>query len=165
MKSAYLYKDKIIIDGSSYDVENLHRLPPGLKPDEICVREDEKTLIFWHEQSPLSNFHPADFILDGEPYNCVEQFYCSKMAATFGDQDSVNRIMAAKIPAKQKEEAKKIKGFVQSQWDMVKYDTMKTGVQAKFNQNTVLRDYLISTSDKTLGEPSAKDKTWGIGLI
>ena len=41
---------------------------------------------------------------------------------------------------------------------------MVAGNLAKFEQHDDLRDYLLGTGDRVLGEASPVDRVWGIGL-
>jgi len=35
---------------------------------------EEGYTLFWRSQSPFSQWHPAQFTVDGITYNCAEQF-------------------------------------------------------------------------------------------
>ena len=45
-----------------------------------------------------------------------------------------------------------------------KYDVVKNGNRAKFEQNPDLKKLLLATGNAILAEASPKDKIWGIGL-
>lgn len=49
-------------------------------------------------------------------------------------------------------------------WNAVKYDVVKDGNRAKYEQNPDLKKLLLATGNAVLAEASPKDKIWGIGL-
>ena len=49
-------------------------------------------------------------------------------------------------------------------WDAVKYNIVKAGNKAKFEQNPDLMKLLLSTGDSIMAEASPKDRIWGIAL-
>ena len=59
---------------------------------------------------------------------------------------------------------KQVTPFDAKVWDAVKYDIVKTGNKAKFEQNPDLMNLLLSTGDRIMAEASPKDKIWGIAL-
>lgn len=164
VKEAYLVRDKLCINGQNYTVNDLDRLPRGLKPNDVCERENDDVLIFWRKESRLSNFHPCQFSIDGTVYNCNEQFYCAKMADTFNDPTSKDKIMNECNPGRQKDLARSIKNFDKKTWDSVKEGVMRTGLEAKFSQNDNLKRYLLSTRGKLIAESTHNDSLWGNGV-
>ena len=48
-------------------------------------------------------------------------------------------------------------------WDAVKYEIVKAGNRAKYEQNPDLKEKLLTTGTAILAEASPWDKTWGIG--
>ena len=49
-------------------------------------------------------------------------------------------------------------------WDAVKYDVVKAGNRAKYEQNPDLKEMLLSTGDSIMAEASPKDRVWGIAM-
>ncbi len=69
-KEAFLNVDTLIIDGKQYSVNNLNTLPVGLSPIEVTTPTIGDTIIaFYGKQSPLSNFHPAKFNIQGMDFD------------------------------------------------------------------------------------------------
>ena len=49
-----------------------------------------------------------------------------------------------------------------ARWQRIAEDTMKRGLQAKFEDNPHLKQYLLSTGSKRLVEGSPYDGIWGV---
>jgi len=46
-----------------------------LKKSQPVVEDPEEGYtFFWRSQSPFSQWHPADFVIDDIHYNCAEQY-------------------------------------------------------------------------------------------
>lgn len=57
-----------------------------------------------------------------------------------------------------------MKPFDSEAWSAVKYEVVKAGNRAKYEQNLDLRSKLLETGDAILAEASPSDTIWGIGL-
>ena len=55
---------------------------------------------FW--QGPFSQWHRANFTIDGVTYNCAEQYMMHQKALLFADYDVAKQIMASTNPKEQK---------------------------------------------------------------
>jgi ribA/ribD-fused uncharacterized protein len=67
-------------------------------------------------------------------------------------------------PSKAKTFGRKVRNFDEQIWSNHRFDIAVRGNTAKFEQNTALRDWLLSTEGRVLVEASPRDKIWGIGL-
>jgi hypothetical protein len=94
------------------------------------------TLLFYGHSSPLSNFYPASFAIDGVSFNCAEQFYYLKKAEYFKDRAAAVQILAATDPWSQKSLGKAI-GESDLQWSSSNeaMAAMQIALKAKFTQN------------------------------
>jgi ribA/ribD-fused uncharacterized protein len=54
--------------------------------------------------------------------------------------------------------------FKADKWNPIKYEKVKVGVKAKFQQNDELKKILLDTGDSLICEASPRDKEWGIGM-
>ena len=72
--------------------------------------------------------------------------------------------MASNNPAEMKRLTSNLQHFNQKSWEEKAPEIAHTAILNKFRQNRSLRQYLVSTGDKTLVEASPYDKLWGIGL-
>lgn len=113
----------------------------------------------------LCQWYPSRFEVDGEYYNCAEQFMMAQKASIMGDEETHKRIMEESAPDIIKKLGRVVKNFDKYKWDSVSYDVVVKGNIAKFSQNMNLLGYLLSTDNKILAEASPYDKVWGIGMI
>ena len=112
--------------------------------------------------NPFSNFHPAEFELDGEIYRNSEQYIQQQKAIMFGDKLAEAKIMSASTARQCKLEARKIRGFNQQAWNEQAKSLCKEGVEAKFTQHEWLHKLLTSTGSDILVE-ACHDNIWGSG--
>ncbi len=100
---AVLVQDKLYIENLLYTVDNIRNVPfdiTGLH--ETC---NETTFAFLGQYSPLSNFHPSPFTLDGVEYSCVEQYFQCKKAIHGKNLCCETAIMMTDNPLTMKEKA------------------------------------------------------------
>lgn len=112
----------------------------------------------------LSQWWLCTFEVNGVYYNCTEQYMMAEKARLFGDDDTLEKILASYEPMEQKKMGRRVQGYDDSAWKAHRFDAVMKGNLAKFSQNEKLRDYLLSTRDRILVEASPKDDVWGIGL-
>lgn len=62
----------------------------------------EKFTFFWHTASPFSQWHPADFIVNGLQYTSAEQYMMHQKALLFGDLKIAEQIMSTNSASVQK---------------------------------------------------------------
>ena len=153
----------LFINGKSYGPEDLHKLPKALTPASVFTPMTEKQAAFFTDKSPLSNFHLSPFTVEGDNYNCMEQFLQVKKAQVFGDKDAMVAISMEKVPLKQKQLSNSIQNFDKTHWYSVAPDLIMPGLLAKFTQNPHCREWLLSTGTRTLIEASPNDDFWGSG--
>lgn len=103
-------------------------------------------------------------MIDDFRYFCVEQYMMAQKAKLFHDSVRYTAILRANSPKDCKALGKQVTPFDAKVWDAVKYDIVKTGNKAKFEQNPDLMNLLLSTGDRIMAEASPKDKIWGIAL-
>ena len=129
-------------------------------------------IYFWgHTPDPgkmtaacFSQWYDCGFVVDGVSYHTAEQYMMAAKARLFKDEAVFQEIMSADDPAAYKKLGRKIHGFDQALWDACKYDIVVAGNKAKFGQNPILKEFLLSTGDAIIAEASPYDKIWGIGL-
>lgn len=73
-------------------------------------------------------------------------------------------ILATNVPKEQKRLGRKVKNYEESVWSSNCYTIMKQGLYAKFEQNPVLKERLLSISNARFVEASPYDRKWGIGI-
>jgi ribA/ribD-fused uncharacterized protein len=159
---ASMVNDKIRINGNLYGVNDLHLLPPEFSPEQACVSEKRNVICFFGRYTPLSNFYKCQFVVDGQEYNCLEQYLQKSKAEFLHDDITAQKILTLSDPADQKSAARNIKDQ-QNLWSKVAQKEVRKALVARFSQNADLQQYLISTGDKQLAEAS-RDPDWGVGL-
>lgn len=112
----------------------------------------------------LSQWHVAPMVIDGQYYNCMEQYLMAEKARVFGDAETEAKIMSEYSQMAVKKLGRQVAGYDDSVWSAKRQDVSVRGNIHKFACNRRLKEFLLSTGDKILAEASPKDKIWGIGL-
>ena len=136
--------------------------------DPIDVPPDGTIILFWQaDQSHgfLSNFWRSPFVVNEVHYLHCEQYLHHAKAMLFADTDSASKILATDKPYECKQLGQTVAGFVQQEWDAVKFEIMVQGLRAKFSQQADLEAELLATDNALLAEAAPKDCIWGIGLL
>lgn len=164
IKKASMSVDSLIINGKKYTVSDMDKLPPSIRPENISTITKDDTTVFFSKNSILSNFYTsAPIIIQGEKYNCTEQFYQKSKAEHFQDDVTAAAIMRSVDPAEQYRLGKKVKRYSDHEWMKRAKQVLSVANMAKFQQNDHAKRVLLGTGSNTLGEASAS-KIWGIGL-
>ena len=133
----------------------------------------ENAVFFWGHRpskngivtsSCLSQWYMAPFFVCDTQYCCMEQFMMASKARMFHDEETLAQILKSHDPQEIKKLGRKVRNFSSEAWDAGKYLIILNGNFRKFTQNPALRDYLLSTGEKTLVEASPYDTIWGVGL-
>lgn len=119
---------------------------------------------FFTEASPFSQWFRCAFTVDGQTFNCCEQFMMHGKALLFGDAEHAAKILAASHPREHKALGRKVRGFDDAVWKRERERIVMAGNRAKFTQDDELRATLLATRGTTLVEASPYDRIWGIGL-
>lgn len=112
----------------------------------------------------LSQWFPCSFVVDGQYYNCAEQYMMAEKARIFGDEEIRQQILAEYSQLAMKKLGRKVRNYDDVTWKEKRFDVVVKGNIAKFAQNEKLQNFLLSTSEKILVEACPKDTVWGIGL-
>ena len=162
-KQTKLVDDKLVINGISYTVEELGKLPPDLATYQAAQKTNEDTIVFQGELSPWSNFHTAPFIINNQQFSTSEHWIQAQKPLLFNDSDTANRIMNSDSPYEAKKLGYQVQGMDIAKWKEGGYHLCLEGVKAKFQQNPDLLNMLQTTTPKLLVEGTT-DKTWGTGI-
>lgn len=119
---------------------------------------------FFTDSSPFSQWYRCTFTVDGNTFNCAEQFMMYGKAKLFGDAETAALILAADHPHEHKALGRKVKRFDEAIWKREREAIVLAGNRAKFTQNPELEQVLRATAGTTLVEASPYDRIWGIGL-
>ena len=164
-KDAFLLVDRLILDGTSYSVDNLNTLPPSLRPQEVFTRRTPTHTGFFSRNSPLSNFYPCRFKdKDGIVFSSNEQYYQYHKALNCGDHIAAKSILLSDDPAQCKRLGDGVRIHDKKNWHDQSVKIMYEGCHLKFDQNRELWEFLLSTKNTVLVETNPRDTFWGIGL-
>ncbi len=126
--------------------------------------KNEMLVLFFSGRSYLSNFYKCKFELDGNTFSSMEQYFHYSKAAIFKDKDSMKRILNTNDCREQKRLGRRVKQYKENIWAEKCYIVMKQGLYAKFDQNPILKERLLSISNARFVEASPYDRKWGIGI-
>ena len=160
-----LEEDHLVILGTTYTVEDLHKLSNDLSGFHASSKMDNSNtvLAFFGELSPFSNFHKSPFEYNGQGYHCSEQFIQEQKALLFNDTATTEQIMISTTSVECKEKGKEIRGFREDIWKQKAEHLCLPGILAKFESNKCLADMLLSTCGKEIVE-ATYDTMWGTGV-
>lgn len=117
-------------------------------------------LFYGHREgayAAFSNWYPASFTLKGMQWANSEQ---ALMYFKSDDPDYRQVVRATTDPGRVKKLGRMVK--LRPDWDVIKYGLMVRILYAKFSQNPLLRDLLLSTGDRPIHE-NCSDEWWGGG--
>lgn len=127
------------------------------------MKETDEFYFFWkHEFGQWTKRTIVD--VNGDEYNCCEQFMMAHKAKLFNDSETLAQIMDSDSPKEQQHLGRQVKGFNSTVWDENKFKIVFGANFLKFTQHEDLKNRLLATHDKTLAEASPDDLIWGIGF-
>ena len=129
----------------------------------LSERETQTHLYFL--RGVFSNFQTCTVVYKGLTFPTTEHAFMWEKARHFGDTQACMEILSVKSPADAKAIGRRVKNFKPDVWDKVSEGYMYAVNFAKYEQNPVLAQYLLSTGSKTLVEANGKpDLIWSCGL-
>jgi ribA/ribD-fused uncharacterized protein len=175
-KTLKIWKNKVCVYGRSSDEDGNYDLPivtPKFITKFINIYLKDNTMkktklnrkdftFFW--SGPFSQWYAAEIEIDGEKFNCNEQYMMYKKALLFEDEEVANAIMRTQSPLQQKALGRKVRGFDKEKWDAVCRKIVYDANYAKATQNQNILDEYHRTRMTEIVEASPEDKIWGIGL-
>lgn len=112
----------------------------------------------------LSNFKACTIISGESTFNNTEQLFMYHKAIFFEDYDIADKILITPVPYEAKALGRLVKGYVDEDWNKVRYFFMYQANLLKYTQNEDLKTKLLATGDKILVEVNPRDNIWGIGM-
>ena len=153
----------LFLGGKSYSKNNWDKLPPWLGPAALSTFEDQDSLVFFGKASPLSNHHKADFEIAGKTYSTAEKFIAIQRCQVARRPDLEKEAWRLDDPVKLKSILYKCRGCHDDEWEAKAKSLVLPGIKAKVEQNDYIKQYLIGSGKKTIGEASPNN-LWGIGM-
>ena len=161
--SVSLNQDKLFLNNKLYTVKNLHEIPECLKPEKRAVKSNDDTIVFFSKHSIFSNFHRMPVRIEGQTYQCNEQYFQRAKAVMFNDAATAEKIMNESDPVKMSNLGKSVKGFKKELWAKQAPRVLHRVNTAKYEQNESAKRALLETGTKKIGEASPHT-TYGTGV-
>lgn len=151
----------------------------------FCSHLPEKYLKsnFGGKEACFSNWYPSEFLFRLDKiyrylkkkvpaeakgkalkFDNVEQAMMFGKAVLFGDYTIADKILNNSDPNNARSLGRKVAGYIEEQWNDVRYQYVRMLIYEKFRQNEELKEFLIKTGDAILVEAAHYDKIWGIGI-
>lgn len=92
IKSAFMVEDRLVIDGVTYTVDTLHKLPPSIRDKPTTTLTKDDITVFQSNEFPLSNLFPCVVKMQKCTYRGVEHYYGIQMAKHAMDQSVIDDI-------------------------------------------------------------------------
>lgn len=128
------------------------------------MRTTDTHVYFW--EGPFSNWDNCHFddYSTGIHFSNTEQAFMWQKARFFGDINTQKAIEYVIDPKEVKVLGRKILGYNEKTWQLVRQSLMAYVNYLKFTQNAYYNRILVNTENKILVEASPYDKIWGVGL-
>ena len=160
-KDAYITVDKLCYRGHRYSLDELGKL--DLDTAALSMVMTGEYVAFYGRFSPLSNFHPAVFEIDGITYSCVEQYYQAQRALFSNRRDIMQKILLAKDPVNMKNLGDQLKASNPEWYTARATQVMHAGLSAKFSK-PYFKQFLFRTEQRRIIEANKYDQFWSCGL-
>ena len=157
-------EDRLVIQGRTYTLENLHQLPEELNCFKVTSKETENCVEFFGGLNPLSNFHLTHFTVDDIDYISSEQFIQAKKAEYFNDRVAYDRIMGCSNSLDCKKSSWFIRGFDKNRWEDNAKSICSPGIKEKFQKNAELMSILQNKTGYKRIMECMNDRLWGTGV-
>ena len=152
------------MEGKRYTVDDLDSLPPFYDDAKHHCLITPKQVSFLGFRCPLSNFYPCKFNHNGEEFTSTEQFIQLTKARRFsGNEWLQSQIKSTHDPIKIKNLGHRVRNFNEQTWKSEAVKLLYPGIEAKFQQCAVPREFLIKTGDRLIVEASQSDTLFGVG--
>lgn len=159
--------DKLIVNGRSYTKDQLHMLPECLFAAAHSSTWTNDVVGFFRAECPLSNHNPSPFVIDEDPYSCIEEHLLSQEALLFDDTYTASRIRSTDNPVEmlryRKEMIRNNPKYSKEIFEKEAPQILLDGLRAKFQQNDYCREFLLRTGKRVIVEASPYDRFFGIG--
>lgn len=139
------------------------------KPKPVLFKHGDESL---NDYKEFSNLYELPTQLEGIKFATIEHYYQWAKAKYIGDAEAQKTILKTKSGKTARAEGKKLDEKIEKMedtnqlkmnWPTKKDEIMYTGVKAKFVQHPELREKLLKTANRPIGEADPRDKYWSIG--
>lgn len=130
------------------------------------MRITNRYVFFW--RSFLGNWSktPNGIRFDDKTFPTAEHVFMYIKAKTFGDTETMEKILKASSPKEAKELGRQVKGYKEDVWDAMRSGAMFDTLMARAKDDEKFRNALIEHSEhcRDFVEASPYDLIWGVGL-
>lgn len=127
--------------------------------------ETDRSILFWHGDSPFSNWYRGlEIKYQGFVFDNSEALFMYLKCKFFNQEELALEVTENQDPAKVKKIGRKIKNYNEKSWAESRVGYMKLVQVMKFGQHPELNKILLATGDKQIIEASPLDNIWGVGM-
>ena len=137
-KKCRLEGASLVLKGTSYNINTLHKLPKELSNFNISSRSNNNVLGFFGKMNPLSNFYPCTFTHSGKSFHSSEQYIQYRKAEYCRDEETASLLLTTENALQCKDLARNITNFNRDSWNDNTKEMCESGIGAKFEQNPEL---------------------------
>ena len=162
----FLSEDTLFVHSKPYNVDTIGDLPDDLHPRHMCEKSNDNCVVFgglYSEYSKHSNWSESKFSFKERTFMCLEQGYMYQKAVINNDLTAAKEISYTTNPREIKRIGSAITVRDRDQWNVVKGPLMLELVRAKYEQSEHLKQLLLATGNRRLGE-TGRDSFYSIGL-
>ena len=159
-----LSANTLIMNKKKYTTDTLHKLNSDVQLSSLYTPMIDTVAAYYSAHSPLSNHYLSTFKVNGERFNCGEQFIITQKARCFNDQEIVTAVSKETNPVKQKALGKSIKNYNHEQWKAKAAEMITPGLVQKFMQCEEAKCKLLKTEQRKIIEANQYDSFLGAGL-
>lgn len=169
--------EPVVIRSKVYE-EMMSAQPVTVEERKYDVQCSDEGYVYFYHNVPFSNFWKCGSQLqfDGHSFNCSEAVFMYQKALLFNDKEYALKIVETDNSTSFKSQddrckavkklGRKVRGFVQEEWDSKCYGLMYNAVECKAKYDMEFKRVLLSPeyAEKTFVEATRLDKIWGIGI-
>ena len=93
-----LEEDCLVINGISYTINDLTKLPLDLMVYKVVEKSNEEMIVFQGELSPWSTFHNTPFVINGQQFKTSENWIQYQKSPLFNDTITTDHILNSETP-------------------------------------------------------------------
>jgi len=155
--------------------ESLFRIVALIKKEQcrvehdVILMDDKRwgAVYFFRTDEPngfLSNLWRSEFVLDHKKFSSVWQYIMYSKCMLFGDEEAARKVTETDDNNEQKVEANETVGYNDIVWNGMRQILLLRGLLAKFSQNDLMKEALLSTENEYLVACSRHDRIWTCGM-
>lgn len=130
-------------------------LPPAYRPyDATNTYASPEVVLFLQVPSVFSQWTPSAYIIGCVTQTCIKQYFMASRIRLFGDERSRIAIMHNDNPRTHKHLGRGVPNCEHATWEPHRESLVLLVTCTKFSQSAPMRQCLLSTDSKSLGDAS-----------